>query len=276
MRNQNVCFLIPKQKELETLRTVHFVLETSTAAIQEPKFLSMYYLYLITDGNGVLHLKNREIPLRAGDIFFGLPALAFAFTPLNDFKYIYVSYMGQRANYLIDKFKINAKNCVFHGFNSLIDLWASALKMPTDVAALCSESVLLYTFSVLASKYYSKETEPTIQSTAAAIKKYIDENFSSPQLSLRSISDALSYNSKYLSSLFKNSYKIGICDYIANIRIQYARTLMEQGISTIKNVAMLCGFTDALYFSKVFKAKTGVPPRKYLENLNQHTYDSIR
>lgn len=273
MRNQNVCFFIPKRKEVEALHTVHFVLETSIAAIQEPKLLSMYYLYLITDGNGVLHLKNEEILLRAGDIFFGLPALPFTFSPLNDFKYIYVSYMGQRANYLIDKYKINVKNCVFHGFNSLIDLWTSALKMSTDALALCSESVLLYTFSVLASKYYSKETEPPVHSTVNAVKKYIDENFSNPQLSLRSISEALSYNSKYLSSLFKNSYKIGICDYIANIRIQYARTLMEQGVSTIKNVAMLCGFTDALYFSKVFKSKTGIPPRKYLENLNQNAYD---
>ncbi|MDD6478723.1 MAG: AraC family transcriptional regulator [Oscillospiraceae bacterium] len=38
-------------------------------------------------------------------------------------------------------------------------------------------------------------------------------------------------------------------------------------MDSIKNVALLSGFTDPLYFSTVFKNKTGSSPKTYIKNL---------
>ena len=268
MKNTNVCFFIPKQESVEGLRCVHFVYETSLPIIRNPKLLSLYHLYLVVDGNAVLHSRTHSTPLHVGDIFFGLPAVPFSIEPSDNFKYIYISYFGERANHLADKLSINEKNCVFYGFHSLIELWRSSLNIPAEVAQLRSESLLLYTFSALSAKYYSiNEQKPKAQSVAEAIKAYIEEHFTDPQLSLHSIGKALSYNPKYLSSLFRTTFHTALSDYIMTKRIQYAFTLINQGIFVVKNVASLCGFRDPLYFSKVFKAYTGLSPRAYLQQL---------
>jgi len=44
--------------------------------------------------------------------------------------------------------------------------------------------------------------------------------------------------------------------------------LIEQGIVSVKNVAILSGFQDALYFSKVFKDAVGISPKEYIESIN--------
>ena len=268
MKNSNVCFFIPKQEPVEELFSVHFVLETSLPTICKPKLLSLYHLYLVVEGNAVLHSRTHDTPLCVGDIFFGLPAVPFSIEPSNNFKYIYISYFGKRANYLAHKLSIHEKNCVFHGFHSLIDLWKNSLAIPMEVAQLRSESLLLYTFSVLFAQYSSNKQQSKTDDVSERVKSYIEEHFTDPQISLNSISKALAYNPKYLSSLFKSTFHVGISDYIITKRIQYAFTLMHQGISLIKNVASLCGFQDPLYFSKVFKQNTGISPRKYLQQIS--------
>ena len=56
---------------------------------------------------------------------------------------------------------------------------------------------------------------------------------------------------------------IGYAQYLRNLRIKHAITLFENGIDSVKNVAFLSGFSDALYFSSVFKAELGMSPAEY-------------
>ena len=53
--------------------------------------------------------------------------------------------------------------------------------------------------------------------------------------------------------------------YINTIRIQYACSLPEQGITSVKDISTMCGYSDSLYFSKVFKRKMGLSPKEYIE-----------
>ena len=158
---------------------------------------------------------------------------------------------------------------MFHGFHSLIELWQNSLSIPTESSQLRSESLLLYAFSVLSVQYYSIEKKLKTESVADIAKAYIEEHFTDSKISLQRIGKALSYNPKYISSIFKNTFHTGVSDYILTKRIQYAFTLMNQGVSTIKNIAFLCGFQDPLYFSKVFKTTTGLSPREYLQQLTK-------
>ena len=56
-----------------------------------------------------------------------------------------------------------------------------------------------------------------------------------------------------MEGVFKEDVGSSFTEYVKNIRIQYAVFLMEHGITTVKNLALLCGFTDPYYFSNVFK-----------------------
>lgn len=65
------------------------------------------------------------------------------------------------------------------------------------------------------------------------------------------------------NDLFKNCFYITPNRYIINLKIGYAKGLLKSGYICVSQAAALCGFSDIYYFSKVFKAETGVSPSEY-------------
>ena len=47
-----------------------------------------------------------------------------------------------------------------------------------------------------------------------------------------------------------------------------AQSLFNEGLDSVKNVALLSGFSDPLYFSKVFKKRVGCAPTEYISRQN--------
>ena len=87
------------------------------------------------------------------------------------------------------------------------------------------------------------------------------------------IADELSYNSKYISHIFKEKMGISYSEYLRSLRLKFAVSLFDRGLDSVKNVALLSGFSDPLYFSTVFKKGMGVSPKEYreLKNSNERT-----
>lgn len=56
-------------------------------------------------------------------------------------------------------------------------------------------------------------------------------------------------------------------DFVRSIRMRKARRLLESHLTateiSISDIAYKCGFTDAKYFSRTFKAMTGKTPKEY-------------
>jgi len=59
---------------------------------------------------------------------------------------------------------------------------------------------------------------------------------------------------------FKRITGYTLIDYLNTIRCDYARSLLEGGQYSVKEVAFLCGFTNNSYFSSVFRRHTGMLP----------------
>ena len=92
-----------------------------------------------------------------------------------------------------------------------------------------------------------------------------EERFADPTLSITLLSSELSYHPKYLSHLFKKEMGVSYSEYLRDIRLNYARGLFEHGLDSVKNVALLSGFSDPLYFSGVFKRVVGASPSDYIK-----------
>ena len=69
------------------------------------------------------------------------------------------------------------------------------------------------------------------------------------------------------NDLFKNCFDITPNRYIINLKTDYAKGLLKSGYISVSQTAMLCGFSDIYYFSKVFKNETGVSPREYKKDM---------
>jgi AraC-like DNA-binding protein len=196
-----------------------------------------------------------------GDVIVFFQGDICSFSADGDFNYMYIAFSGLRSGELFRRFGINGQNRCFHGFDGLIPLWMESLSRASEKNIdLASESILLYTFSRFTEGCSKKDN---------CVNKMIEmteEEFSDSRLSIGMIAERLGYNSKYLSHMFKEEMGVGYTEYLRTYRIKYAVSLFEHGIDSIKNVALLSGFTDPLYFSTVFKNKIGVSPKSYIKN----------
>ena len=180
-------------------------------------------------------------------------------------EYCYISFHGRRADELLQRFHIDGTQPVFDGYETLEGFWNDCQKKANEgnIDILC-ESVLLYSLAALPADKKTKSD---------AISKVVElaqKNFNKPSLSISEISREIGYAPKYLSSLFKKKKGISFTAYLREMRIKHALFLMEQGVVSVKNVALLSGFGDALYFSKIFTAEMGLSPKAYIQKLSEN------
>ena len=57
--------------------------------------------------------------------------------------------------------------------------------------------------------------------------------------------------------------------FLRNVRIERAKEIMERNPQMfIKDVAMMTGYRDQFYFSRIFRAVTGISPSEYIDSLS--------
>ena len=223
--------------------------------------LKNYRLILVINGEGFFHFDRQSVPFRMGALVFGFGNEQFFVKSNSDVQYIYIDFNGIRADELLRRFDIRKNNRLFNGFDGLIPLWNESLSRASEQTIdLASESILLYSFSRLFGNLTNRN--PLINQ----IIEITEERFTEPDLSISTIANELSYNPKYLSHTFKEAIQMTYSEYLRSLRIKYAISLFDHGIDSIKNVALLSGFTDPLYFSNVFKKSVGASPKTYIRN----------
>jgi AraC-like DNA-binding protein len=100
---------------------------------------------------------------------------------------------------------------------------------------------------------------------------YVENHFTDADISLRKLADIFSYTEKYLSHLFKKNMGVNFNAYLTKMRIEYAVKCIAGGMRSIAEIAELCGYYDALYFSKVFKRVMGETPLAYMKRAEEAT-----
>ena len=264
MFNDNVCIFVPYRGDCQSVHTVNFVLETKAKTERVFRTEALYKAHYALCGSGFLHTMGAVRRLERGDVFFTFAGTPYFIESQADFQYAYVSFLGSRANMIMEKLHISPANPHFHGYEAIEEFWISALSFNRKTSDLASESVLLYTFSAIGDRTLSIGKDHAPSPLYLRLKKYVDDNYTDPDLSLSSVGAEMSYNAKYLSAVFKKNMGVGISEYITAVRVQCACTLIGQGLTCVSEIAALSGYRDALYFSKAFKKRTGLSPKNYI------------
>lgn len=259
MSNKNICKFPDSVFDAHTLSVLCFVRETDPDTMRIPKLLKENRALLVTEREGSVRIDGRDYALRTGTLLFCFAGETVSFEGEDGFVYIYVDFTGSRADELLRRFDITPLSRFHDGQDGLIPLWQESLFRSSEKTVdLAAESVLLFCFSRLSGG------ESTEGGTVAKIVEMTEENFRDPALGIGRIAEELSYHPKYLSHLFKKKTGVGYAEYLRSVRLKYATALFDRGIDSVKNVALLSGFTDPLYFSRVFKASVGISPKEYI------------
>jgi len=262
MQSRNICkFISPSVTE--GLRVINFILESDRQTMRELTTLGQYRAILVLQGEGIFWFNEMPVSFCPGSLVFGFRQERFTTCCEGACEYMYISFDGARAAELLKRFAVDRQNRSFGGFDGLLPLWRDSLfRASSQTIDLAAESMLLYTFSRLTAE--ASERGDLINRMVELSEEY----FNDPELSLSEIAGELGYNAKYLSGMFKEKMGIGFTEYLRTLRLKYAISLFEHGIDSVRNVALLSGFSDPLYFSTVFKKEIGVSPTEYKKRLN--------
>ncbi len=93
---------------------------------------------------------------------------------------------------------------------------------------------------------------------------YIKEHCSE-KITLDDLAEAVHLSKSYLSHIFKDELHCTFTSYVNRLRIQKSKAYLLNDKLSLAEIAMLSGFEDQSYFTKVFKKATGVSPGKFRE-----------
>ncbi len=258
MESKNICKFVAERNS-DTLTTDKFILESDREQMNCPILSDCDRMILVCTGKGRFVTDHISTAVSVGTLLFALAGWEYRIEYIEDLSYMYIDYRGGRVSELHSRFGVTPFSCVFGGFEELVPIWKESLvRADSGNIDLLSESMLLYAFSRLS---VGERGETGV---LGEILRYIDEHFTDHELTLGSMADELGYNEKYLSHLFKQKTNVGFSEYLKTVRIRHAALLMDQGMMSVKNVALLSGFTDPLYFSNVFFAASGIRPTEYI------------
>lgn len=85
-------------------------------------------------------------------------------------------------------------------------------------------------------------------------------------ITIQEIADRLSLDRSYFSSIFAKQMGSAPSEYLINLRLKKAATLMTVYGESPSTAARSVGYEDLYHFSKIFKKHYGVSPREYRKN----------
>ena len=122
-------------------------------------------------------------------------------------------------------------------------------------------SALLQSFMTAA---FTRKDSPHAASVYKIVQ-YIQKNYRR-KIELQDIAEHLHMTKSYLRRFFKKETGDTIVNYINRVRINNSKLLLADTKVPLAEVALLCGFEDQIYFTKVFRRFVGVTPLKYRES----------
>ncbi|MFF2016624.1 helix-turn-helix domain-containing protein [Paenibacillus sp. NPDC058177] len=154
-------------------------------------------------------------------------------------------------NLLLVRIYIQLNNDSFH---ETMPLWLSQLEEWS--------SKLKQIFSdMLESINYSRLEISNLQSIAS-VKNYINDHMKE-EITLAGLAEIFHFSPQYLAKKFKEEYGTTIMNYLTQIRMERACSLLDHTELSIQEVASESGFEELNYFGKVFKKYTGIAPSGY-------------
>ena len=106
--------------------------------------------------------------------------------------------------------------------------------------------------------------EPT---AVTQLRALLRENVENPYFDLTAAVRTLGYHPDYLRRSFKHYTSVSPLRYLNSLRIERAKELLRfESSLMIGEIAVRCGFRDALYFSTAFKREVGMSPLAYRKN----------
>lgn len=249
---------------------VYRLIRKSYLTTSRPLGRQDYQLLYISKGKARFHFPGKEpLELEAGHMVLYPP-----FTPqlysydLKDRPEVYwLHFVGREAANLISGAGFSSGTHLFtgcsHDFDSLFLQMILELQQKRPLA----DRILPVLFQQLL--YRIQRSLAEIRQPDQIRCPQVDQAVSwfhlhyAKEISIREFAEQHNVSTCWFIKSFKSQMGMTPLQYVTSLRIRKACELLESTSYTVQEIGELTGYGNPLYFSRIFKEKTGSAPRKY-------------
>lgn len=252
-----------------------YVQEIGTLTSMEPHVsrrqnLSSYLFLTVQKGEGYLTYQGHRHFIQAGDCIYINCQNQYAHesTAEHPWTLMWVHFNGNGANEFYETYRRQERSFLFRPADTspfterLAALYALMQSKPS-LMELCAHRHLTDLITLCFTENRPGQAEGASPSPKLVqVRQYLEEHYME-RICLTDLS-ALFFISKYhLSREYKKNYGITIGNDLTARRISHAKSLLRFSDSSVEEIALLCGFSEAGYFIRTFKKTEGMTPLEY-------------
>ncbi|MDG3581093.1 AraC family transcriptional regulator [Galbibacter pacificus] len=265
---------IKKNPLIKTLyfTDIGFFPNASNHFLQRAKGSKQYILIYCRDGQGFVHINKKKISLSPNTYYIIPPDIPHKYyaSTVHPWSIYWLHFTGNTAGFLYQKFLESGKNKAnsiileerrISLFDNLIDVLEDGFSIQnieyTNISLWQLLNSFLYEeFFIGVGKRFSENN--TIQASI----EYMKANIESP-LKVSDIAKQHNYSPSHYFSLFKKETGYSPIHYFNQLKVQKACQYLSFSSLSIKEICFSLGFSDPLYFSRLFKKTMNMSPLKY-------------
>ncbi len=227
-----------------------------------------YYLMYITSGQLYINIDGKEHIAKKGSVVIFPQKYPYRYRGNPPAHYLYTHFTGSYADAFLKECGFNNLPCIIENdFNIelqdklLLMIDTFYIKSPLYIqkcACLLQEILIDIYKNVL-----DKADNSPLKASLKHIHSFFTSKIDVPALAkIENLS-----NSRYVA-LFKKQTGKSPNEYIINLRLQLAKSLLENTSMSIRQISERVGYADQYFFSRLFKKHLGLSPQGYRkENL---------
>lgn len=236
-------------------------------------------IHLVVKGSGKAVVDNQEYTIGKDQCFLFRPNQLHYYEASQDdpWEYYYFSFCGNRVDEILEEMGFTENTAV-----RFVPDPASIIQLLKQLTETIDDSLTTYVHHGLLSllihqfvKISLQEQkpvlllEPEFRSDLLSTGNYtrmacgiIHNNYAEP-IGAVDIARQLSLSVGYLNVLFKQEMHKTVHAYLTEYRMKKAKELLESTPKQIVQIANEVGFSDPLYFSRIFTKHFGISPKQY-------------
>lgn len=241
-----------------------------------PAFKPHFVIHYIVGGRGRLVIGGKEYPLGQGYGFL-IPPKELVFYQADEkdpWTYVWVGFSGQLATKIVQSTGLSVSNPVFKTDKgeALYGAVKDMLEHNTfSVANELRRNGQLHLFLSLiadSADIGEKGENDRADTYVKRAVEFIVGNYCNP-IKITDVADYVCINRSYLYTLFKNSMGMSPQQFLSTFRITRAAELLQVTDLPVESIALSCGYTDPLVFTKSFKQMKKMSPSMYRKEMQK-------
>ena len=203
-------------------------------------------------GTATITVDGNKYDVNSNDILYIPQNMAYT-AEYTDTELLVIHFVTLQNDRELEVYSFQNVEQLYKLFLSVLSLWKN--KEPGfHVYALSQLYMILGTIP-------EKSTQKSMPQHFLNAVSYINANYKSSSLGMDQICCEAGISATTFRQLFRECYKKTPMQYVTDLRLEYARSLITNGVS-VETAAYECGYNDAKYFARVVKKQFGCTPRE--------------